>query len=374
MRDEMPPTEAPFWDRAIQLAERGRGFASPNPVVGCVIAKDGQVIGEGWHKRHGDLHAERVALADAAEKENDVTGATAYVTLEPCAHHGSQPPCADALVEAGIGEVVIGYGDPTEKTRGQGPRILREAGVKVRDADPETIQRCRLLVQDFLKVAATGRPLVTLKTAMSLDGKVATRTGDARWISGPESRELTHRWRAEMDSIAVGSGTFTADDPRLTARIEGEARQPARVIFDSGPVVTPGAALFEDIDEAPVVIVVNERTPSAKLEPLRDAGAAVIVSRGIDSSARFVNALEQLGEKGIGSMLLEGGPTLAGVAIASGEVDRAEFFIAPLIVGGGQGAVKGAGPELIRDAIRVPNMRVTRVGQDVLMSATLKSW
>lgn len=379
MRDEKPTSEAPFWDRAVQLAERGRGFASPNPVVGCVIAKEGQVIGEGWHKRHGDLHAERVALADAAEKGNDVSGAIAYVTLEPCAHHGSQPPCADALVESGIGEVVIGYGDPTEKTRGQGPRILREAGVKVRDADPETVRRCRDLIQDFLKVAATGRPLVTLKTAMSLDGKVATRTGDARWISGPESRELTHRWRAEMDSIAVGSGTFTADDPRLTARFEGESsrpepRQPARVIFDSGPVVTPSAALFEDIDEAPVVIVANERTPSAKLEPLRDAGAAVIISRGIDAQARFVDAIGQLGAKGIASMLLEGGPTLAGVAVAAGEVDRAEFFVAPLIVGGGQGAVKGAGPELIRDAIRVPDLRVTRVGQDVLMSATLKVW
>ena len=374
MRDEKPTAESPFWDRAIQLAERGRGFASPNPVVGCVIAQDGQIVGEGWHKRHGDLHAEWVALADAAERGNDVTGAVAYVTLEPCAHHGSQPPCADTLVESGIGEVVIGYGDPTEKTRGQGPRILREAGIKVRDADPADVRRCRTLIQDFLKVAATGRPLVTLKTAMSLDGKVATRTGDARWISGPESRALTHRWRAEMDSIAVGSGTFQADDPRLTARVEGEPRQPARVIFDTGPVVTPGAALFEDIDEAPVVIVASERTPSAKLEPLRDAGAAVIVSRGIDATARFVDALDQLGEKGIASMLLEGGPTLAGVAVVSGEVDRAEFFVAPLIVGGGQGAVKGPGPELIRDAIQVPNLRVSRVGQDVLMSATLKEW
>jgi diaminohydroxyphosphoribosylaminopyrimidine deaminase/5-amino-6-(5-phosphoribosylamino)uracil reductase len=374
MRDEKPTAEGPFWDRAIQLAERGRGFASPNPVVGCVIVREGRIIGEGWHKRHGDLHAERVALADAEARGNDVDGATAYVTLEPCAHHGSQPPCADALVEAGISDVVIGYGDPTEKTRGEGPRILREAGVKVRDADPDTIRRCRELIQDFLKVAATGRPLVTLKVAMSLDGKVATRTGDARWISGPESRELTHRWRAEMDSVAVGSGTFTADDPRLTARIDGDARQPARVIFDTGPVVTPGAALFEDIDEAPVVIVAAERTPTASLEPLRDAGAAVIVSRGIDSTARFVDALDQLGEKGIASMLLEGGPTLAGVAVASGEVDRAEFFVAPMIVGGGQGAVKGSGPELIRDAIRVPNLRVTRVGQDVLMSARLKEW
>ena len=374
MPAEKQPKETEIWDRALHLAERGRGFASPNPVVGCVIVKDGETIGEGWHKRHGDLHAERVALADTAERGNDPAGATAYVTLEPCAHHGSQPPCADALIEAGIGEVVIGYGDPTEKTKGLGPKRLREAGVKVGDADPEAVHRCRLLIQDFLKVSASGRPLVTLKTAMSLDGKVATHKGDSRWISAPESRELVHRWRAEADSVAVGSGTFLADDPRLTARTENEARQPARVIFDSGPVVTPDAAIFEDIDEAPVVIVASPSTPTAKLEPLSQAGARVIVSRGLGAAGRFSDALSQLGEMGIASMLLEGGPTLAGVAIASGEVDRIEVFVAPLIVGGGQSAVNGQGPELIRDAIRVPRLLTSRVGQDVLMSAHLKEW
>ncbi|MBK8295676.1 MAG: bifunctional diaminohydroxyphosphoribosylaminopyrimidine deaminase/5-amino-6-(5-phosphoribosylamino)uracil reductase RibD [Solirubrobacterales bacterium] len=322
MRTDQPPTETEIWDRALHLAERGRGFASPNPVVGCVIVRGGKMIGEGWHKRHGDLHAERVALADAAERGNDPSGATAYVTLEPCAHHGSQPPCAEALIDAGITEVVIGYGDPTGKTRGKGPKLLREAGVKVRDADAQAIHRCRMLIQDFLKVSATGRPLITLKTAMSLDGKVATKEGDSRWISGPESRKLVHSWRAKVDSVAVGSGTFLADDPRLTARTEGEARQPARVIFDSGPAVTPDAALFEDIDEAPVVIVASPSTPTEKLEPLREAGARILVSRGTGAVERFVEALTQLGEIGIASMLLEGGPTLAGVAIASGEVDR----------------------------------------------------
>ncbi|MGB0121038.1 MAG: bifunctional diaminohydroxyphosphoribosylaminopyrimidine deaminase/5-amino-6-(5-phosphoribosylamino)uracil reductase RibD [Solirubrobacterales bacterium] len=374
MRGEFQAGEAAIWDRAIQLAERGRGFASPNPVVGCVLVKDDAVVGEGWHKQHGDLHAERVALADAADKGNDVSGATAYVTLEPCAHHGSQPPCADALIEAAVGEVVIGYGDPTRKTRGIGPKRLRDAGIKVRDADPDAIHRCRMLIQDFLKVARTGRPQLILKFAMSLDGKIATSTGDSRWISGPESREMVHQWRAEVDAVAVGSGTFRADDPRLTARIEGEPRQPARVIFDSEPVVTTDAALFEDIDDAPVVIVATKHTPSDRLEKLREAGAAVVVSRGIDTVERFVNALEQLGEMGISSVLLEGGPTLAGVAIDSGEVDRVEVFVAPMIVGGGQGAIKGRGPDLIRDAIRLPHMLVTRVGQDVLMSANVREW
>lgn len=374
MSEDFPTGEAALWDRAIQLAERGRGFASPNPVVGCVLVRDGEIIGEGWHERHGDLHAERVALADAASKGNDVSGAVAYVTLEPCAHHGSQPPCSDALIDAGIGEVVIGYGDPTEKTRGIGPKKLREAGITVRDADPDAVHRCRMLIQDFLKVASVGRPLLILKSAMSLDGKVATHTGDARWISGPESRELVHRWRAEMDAVAVGSGTFRADDPRLTARITGEARQPARVIFDSGPLVTTDAALFEDIDDAPVVIVASERTPSEKLDPLREAGAVIVISRGVGAVDRFTNALDQLGGMGIGSVLLEGGPTLAGVAIASGEVDRYEVFVAPLVLGGGQEATRGQGPDLIRDAIRLPKMSVRQVGQDVLMTANLKEW
>ena len=374
MPTDTPTTEGQFWDRAIQLAERGRGAVSPNPAVGCVIVRDGEIVGEGWHKRHGDLHAERVALADAAEKGNDVAGSTVYVTLEPCAHTGRQPPCTDALIEAEVAEVVIGYGDPTEKTHGIGPRKLHDAGILVRDAEPEAVQRCRMLLQDFLKVNATGRPLVTLKTAMSLDGKVATRTGDSRWITGPESRELVHHWRAGMDAVAVGSGTFKADDPRLTARIDGVARQPARVIFDSAPAVTPDANLFDDIDDAPVIIVVTEATDTKRLEPLREAGAVIVTCRGRGPAARFKDALQHLGDLEMNSVLLEGGPSLAAAAVASGEVDRIEFFVAPLIIGGGRSAIEGEGPEMIADAVRVPNLLVTPVGQDVLMSATLKVW
>ena len=374
MRSDAPSPEGELWDRAIQLAKRGRGAVSPNPVVGCVIVKDGLVIGEGWHKARGDLHAERVALADAMARGNDVSGSAVYVTLEPCAHTGKQPPCADALVEAGVSEVVIGHGDPTEKTHGIGPKILRDAGIKVRDADPDAVERCGLLIQDFLKRAATGRPFIRLKSAMSLDGRVATRTGDARWISCPESRHLTHQWRAEMDAVAVGAGTFRADDPRLTARLDDVARQPVRVIFDSDPSATSDSAVFEDIDEAPVVFVVSEATDTARLEVLRDAGAAIVVSKGRGPAARFADALDRLGELGIASMLLEGGPRLASAALVSGEVDRIDFFVAPLIIGGGRSAIEGDGPEAIAEAIRVHNLLVTPVGQDVLMSATLKSW
>lgn len=376
MTAAQPTSEADYWQRAIQLAEHGLGWTSPNPAVGAVLVKDGRVIGEGWHRRHGELHAEREALADAERRGNDPAGATIFVTLEPCAHTGSQPPCADGLIEAGVGEVVIAAGDPTEKTRGVGPARLEDAGIRVRWAEGPAADAALALIQDFRKRALTGKPLVTLKMAMSLDGKVATRTGDSKWISGEESRALVHRWRAEMDAVAVGSGTLTADDPRLTARhTDGEpVRQPARVIFDSGLLITTGAALFADIDEAPLLIIAGPDPDPDRLAALETAGAEVIPVAGEGSGARFALAMEALGERGIGSLLLEGGPRLAGAALTAGEVDRTEIFIAPLILGGGRPATEGSGPELMEEATRVPKMRIGRVGQDVLMSSTIRTW
>jgi diaminohydroxyphosphoribosylaminopyrimidine deaminase/5-amino-6-(5-phosphoribosylamino)uracil reductase len=376
MSDGQPTFEADIWQRAIQLAGHGIGWTSPNPAVGAVLVQDGKVIGEGWHHRHGELHAEREALADASRRGNDVSGATIYVTLEPCAHHGSQPPCADGLIEAGIAEVVIAAEDPTAKTRGKGPGRLEEAGVRVRWADQRVADAAVGLIQDFRKRAITGKPLVTLKMAMSLDGKVATRTGDSKWISGEESRALVHRWRAEMDAVAVGSGTVLADDPRLTARhTDGDpVRQPARVIFDSRLRTTPDAALFEDVEEAPILIISGPEPDLEKVASLESSGAEVIPVEGEDSGRRFGNAMLALGEREIGSVLLEGGPALAGAAVSAGEVDRTEIFVAPLILGGGRSATEGDGPELMERATRVPEMRVGRVGQDVLMTSTIRTW
>jgi len=369
-----------FWERAIELAERGRGLTSPNPTVGAVLVRDGEIVGEGWHRRHGELHAEREALADAARRGRDPRGATAYVTLEPCAHHGTQPPCADALIEAGVARVVIGCDDPTGKTAGIGPERLAAAGVEVEWAEGEPAARCRGLVQDFRKRALTGKPLVTLKLAMTLDGKVATRTGDSRWITGPEARALVHRWRAEMDAVAVGSGTFAADDPRLTVRPEdheglaGELRQPTRVVFDSRATVAPGAALLADVEAAPVVIVAGPGADRDRVAALEAAGASVIATGGGPPGERLAEALAALGSRRISSLLLEGGPTLAGVALTAGEVDRVEAFVAPLVLGGGRAAVEGEGPELIADAVRAPELLVERVGQDVRMSARITEW
>ncbi|MCO5315402.1 MAG: bifunctional diaminohydroxyphosphoribosylaminopyrimidine deaminase/5-amino-6-(5-phosphoribosylamino)uracil reductase RibD [Solirubrobacterales bacterium] len=371
-----------IWDRAVELAERGRGHASPNPCVGAVLVRDGRLIGEGWHRRRGGLHAEREALADARVRGEDPAGAAMYVTLEPCAHHGSQPPCSEALIEAGIAEVVIGSDDPTEKTAGIGPRQLEQAGITVRRADDEAADRCRGLVQDFRKMAATGRPLVLLKLAMTLDGRVATRTGDSRWITGPEARTVVHRLRAHCDAVAVGSGTFSGDDPRLTVRPEehpdaaadSELRQPTRVLFDSGPVVTPDAALFDDIETAPLVIVTKPSADPERSAELEGAGATVIRTGVGTPAERFREALDRLGEKRIASVLLEGGPTLAGAALAAGEVDRAEIFVAPLLLGGGMPAIAGEGPDLISEATRAEDLRISRVGQDVHMSARINLW
>jgi diaminohydroxyphosphoribosylaminopyrimidine deaminase/5-amino-6-(5-phosphoribosylamino)uracil reductase len=212
--------------------------------------------------------------------------------------------------------------------------------------------------------------------AMSLDGKVATRSGDSKWISGEESRALVHRWRAEMDAVAVGSGTLLADDPRLTARhTDGDpVRQPARVIFDSKLVTTAQAALFEDIGEAPVLIVTGPEPDPERASALEAAGAELIPLGGEGAEERFGAAMEALGSRGIGSVLLEGGPGLAGAAVTAGEVDRTEIFVAPLILGGGRTATEGPGPELMEGATRVPELRVGRVGQDVLMSSTIRTW
>ncbi|HEY3435934.1 MAG TPA: bifunctional diaminohydroxyphosphoribosylaminopyrimidine deaminase/5-amino-6-(5-phosphoribosylamino)uracil reductase RibD, partial [Solirubrobacterales bacterium] len=232
MKAELTATDQAHLRRALELAEGGRGRVSPNPLVGAVIVRQGTVIGEGFHAELGGLHAERAALADCRERGEDPAGATMYVTLEPCAHEGRQPPCVEAILEAGIGRVVIASEDPSEKAAGRGPGILRDGGVEVGFATGAEATAARRLNQPFRKHAKTGLPLVILKMAMSLDGRTSTAPGDSPWISGPESREMVHGWRAECDAIAIGIGTALADDPLLTARVDG-ARQPLRVVFDS---------------------------------------------------------------------------------------------------------------------------------------------
>jgi diaminohydroxyphosphoribosylaminopyrimidine deaminase / 5-amino-6-(5-phosphoribosylamino)uracil reductase len=310
--------------KALELAERGRGRVSPNPLVGAVVARDGEAIGEGWHAELGELHAERAALADCRSKGNDPAEATMYVTLEPCAHTGRQPPCVEAILEAGIARVVIASDDPSEKAAGRGPGILRDGGVEVEFAAGEEATAARLLNQPFRKHARTGLPLVTLKLAMSLDGRTSTPPGDSPWISSEQSRELVHRWRAESDAIAVGIGTVLADDPLLTTRTP-EARQPTRVVFDRQARLPLDSQLLKTLDQSPVLVIVS---PDSDASHIRDAGADVLVADGIAA------ALAELGRRNITSLFLEGGPKLAAGFADAGQIDEARVFVAPVLLAG----------------------------------------
>ncbi len=359
--------------RAIALAENGRGRVSPNPMVGAVVVLDGKVIGEGFHAAYGGPHAERAALADCV---TDPRGATMYVSLEPCCHHGQTPPCTDAILEAGIARVVVASDDPTEKASGRGLGILRDEGVEVVVADGEPAMRARRLNQAFRKHARTGRPHVLFKSAMTLDGKVATRTGDSKWISGEESRLLSHHWRAERDAVVVGIGTALADDPQLNARIGGEPRQPRRVVFDSEGRLPLDSQLVRGAPELSLTVVVGRAASRLQTDALEVAGAEVIVATGENEPARVRSALDQLGAAGVTSILLEGGPKLAGAFLDAGEVDEIRLFLAPVVVGGSNARdpLEGEGVERIAEATRALTLDVERIADDVLISARLREW
>jgi diaminohydroxyphosphoribosylaminopyrimidine deaminase/5-amino-6-(5-phosphoribosylamino)uracil reductase len=381
MKSQLTSTDRAHLTRALELAERGRGRVSPNPLVGAVVVRDGEAIGDGFHAELGDLHAERAALADCRAKGNDSAGATLYVTLEPCAHQGRQPPCTEAILEAGISRVVIASEDPSEKAAGRGPGILRDGGVEVEFAAGEEATAARLLNQPFRKHARTGLPLVTLKLAMSLDGQTSTAPDDSPWISGEKSRELVHRWRAESDAIAVGIGTVLADDPLLTARAP-EARQPIRVVFDREARLPLDSQLLRSLDDSPVLVVVS---PEADASALRDAGAEIVVADGIEA------ALADLGRRNITSLFLEGGPTLAAAFQAVGQLDEARTFVAPVLLGQVDSRARGADaggprteakpPPAAPPAVATGPARLTPlshavepVADDVLITARYKEW
>jgi diaminohydroxyphosphoribosylaminopyrimidine deaminase / 5-amino-6-(5-phosphoribosylamino)uracil reductase len=357
------------------------------------------------------LHAERAALADAAARGEEAAGATMYVTLEPCAHHGRQPPCSEAVIEAGIGRVVIAGDDPTGKADGKGPRQIHDAGIEVEfiagvypggtgraDADPaatgeaaetaraggesaEIARAARLLNQPFRKHGRTGLPWVMLKTAMSLDGRTATPPGTSPWISGERSRELVHVWRGECDAIAVGIGTVLADDPLLTARLPG-ARQPTRVVFDSHARLPLDSRLLATTEEAPVLVVTGPEAETERIAALRDKGAETIVVGGGAPGDRAAAALVELGRHGLTSLMLEGGATLIAAFAAAGEIDEARVFVAPLLLGGPAPGAPELTPSGRESSAPVPaSFRLDgaagepeRVGEDTLIRTRFKEW
>ncbi|HEY5389335.1 MAG TPA: bifunctional diaminohydroxyphosphoribosylaminopyrimidine deaminase/5-amino-6-(5-phosphoribosylamino)uracil reductase RibD [Solirubrobacteraceae bacterium] len=367
-------TDLELLERAIELARNGTGRTNPNPVVGAVIAIDDDVVGEGWHEEIGGAHAEVNAIA--ACHGADLSAATLYVSLEPCCHQGRTPACTEAILAAGIRRVVVASDDPTEKASGRGLGILRDEGVEVVVADGELARSARLLNQAFRKHARTGRPWVLFKSAMTLDGKVATRDGDSKWISGVESRELAHHWRASVDAVVIGIGTALTDDPQLTARVDNVHRQPRRVVFDSLARLPLSSQLVEGVSEVPLTVVVSRAAARADTDALEAAGAEVIVATGENEPARIRSGLDQLGALGVASILLEGGPHLAGAFLDAGEIDEVRLFLAPMLLGGrsARDPLEGEGVERIAEAISALTLDCERVGEDLLISARLREW
>jgi diaminohydroxyphosphoribosylaminopyrimidine deaminase / 5-amino-6-(5-phosphoribosylamino)uracil reductase len=357
------PADLVHLERCSELADLGARTAAPNPMVGCVLVRDGVVIGEGWHERPGLPHAEAVALAAAG----DAAGATAYVSLEPCAHHGRTPPCADALAAAGVARVVIAAGDPDPRTNGRGVEVLRAAGVTVELAGGDIERRTRLQNAGFRALTLLGRPHVTYKAAASLDGRTATRGGESRWISSPDSRRLVHEWRARAGAVAVGIGTALADDPQLTARdCDPPAdRQPLRVVFDRDGRLPLDSALVRDAPSGAVAIVCRPGAPG--MAALQHAGVEAIEA---DSAAE---GLAALGARDVSTLLVEGGPRLAGALITEGLVDRVAVFVAPKVLGGGgPGIVEGWAPERLADAPAGLGLSSRQVGPDTLLVTELR--
>lgn len=351
--------------RAIALARRGEGFTSPNPLVGCVLVKDGEVIAEGYHPRPGEEHAEAMALRLAGPRAR---GATAYVTLEPCNHHGRTPPCADALIRAGIVRVVYGAPDPNPLAEG-GARSLRAAGIAA-ERGPCS-HACAELIRPWAFSLSSDRPWVVAKLAVSLDGMSATRTGESKWITGPQARARGHDLRQRTGAILVGIGTVMADDPGLDPRPEGLTPAPSlKVVFDS-QLRTPATARFLTTP-GPALVIGHETAPESRADKLLAAGAEVLRFPGNRQQPDLGAALHSIRTRGINEVMIEGGPALLGTAFDQGLIDEVWAFIAPLLIGGGQNGIRSDGPAALGDALRLTDVTTESLGPDLLVRGITK--
>jgi len=341
--------------RAIEISRRGEGAVEPNPMVGCVLVRDGKVIGEGWHEKFGDHHAEVNAIGNATE---DVAGATAYVTLEPCSHHGKTPPCCQALIDAKVSKVVVAVEDPDPRVAGQGIAALRTAGASGTAGIEVTTgllnAEAKSVLAPYLKRATTGRPWVIAKWAMTIDGKIATESGDSQWISNERSRSIVHQIRGRVDAIMVGSGTAAADDPMLNARPEDSAkvlRTALRVVLDSSASLSHDSQLAKTADQYPTLLAVGPDADTAKLEQLKAQGVEVFDSKLATHEERLDELLQELASRGVTNLLVEGGGGLLGLLNNLNQIDEVHAFIGPKLVGGrGTLPVVGSGLARIADS------------------------
>nr|WP_319491398.1 bifunctional diaminohydroxyphosphoribosylaminopyrimidine deaminase/5-amino-6-(5-phosphoribosylamino)uracil reductase RibD [uncultured Desulfobacter sp.] len=361
--------------RALDLAARGKGFTSPNPCVGAVVVKDDQIIGQGFHPKAGGPHAEVVAIDDAAASHPDaLPGSTIYVTLEPCNHFGKTPPCTHKILNAGISRVVIACKDPNP-VAGGGVEFLREKGIEVVSG---VMQREALtLIEDFVwNVQNDKTPFVTLKCAATLDGFIATRTGDSQWITSGASRSFGHELRHQNDAILIGSGTLHADNPSLTARIEGkQTRDPARIILDTRLTIPEDAKVVTQKSSAPTIIVTGPDCDPTKIQRLQDRGGQVIECRVFENFLDLNDLMLKLRNLCITSLLIEGGGRVAASALAAGIVNKVCYFVAPKMMGGNDGipVFNGMGPERIKDVFELTRVSTRQFGSDMLFTGYIDS-
>ena len=358
-----------FMERALALAAVARGHTSPNPMVGAVVVRDGVIVGEGYHRRAGEAHAEVEALRQAGERAR---GATLYVTLEPCAHYGRTPPCTTAVREAGVAEVHMAMLDPNSRVAGRGRAELEAAGIRTFVGE-----EARRLNEVFIKHITTGVPFVTAKFAMSLDGKIATCRGDSQWISCESSRGEVHALRAQHDAVMVGVGTLLADDPQLNVRLGAPPvatdppRQPSRIVVDSRARTPLGARVLDPATGGHTIVCVSDLAPATAVEALRQRDVEVLVVPCLDGLVDLAAVLEVLGRRQITSVLLEGGGMLLASAFARGLVDKVVAYVAPLIIGGDRAPspVRGEGALSLAEAVRLRDLDVGCVGTDVRLVA-----
>lgn len=360
--------EEQFMKRAIELAKQGAGWTAPNPLVGAVVVKNGRVIGEGYHRKYGELHAERNALATCSE---DPAGATLYVTLEPCCHYGKTPPCTEIIIEKKIAKVVIGSRDPNPKVAGKGARILREHGIEV--MEDYMREACDALNPVFFHYITTKTPYVVLKFAMTLDGKIATRTGASKWITGEAARNHVHQLRGRYAGILAGIGTVLADDPMLNCRIDG-AHQPLRIILDSQLRIPMGSRLVRSAKEYPLLIVCNESNRdreegASRIQKLEEAGAKVWTLPEKNGHPDLNVLMQRLGEEKIDSVLIEGGGTVNEAALKAHIVHHVYAYIAPKIFGGedAKTPVEGSGIRLPQECAQLRLAKITVLLNDMLL-------
>lgn len=356
--------------RAVELAKKGRGNVSPNPLVGAVIVKNNRIIGEGFHEKYGENHAEVNAFKNATE---DVTGADMYVTLEPCSHYGHTPPCARAIIEHKIKRVYVGLKDPNPKVSGKGIQMLRDAGIEVIEDYCE--KECRNNNQIFLKYITTGLPYVVMKYAMTLDGKICTYTGDSKWVTNEVSRNNVQQLRNDLKAIMVGINTVLKDDPQLTCRLTNGIN-PIRIIADSKLIIPDNAKVLNTNDKSKCMIATTCKADSQKIDKLKSQGIDIIICNEKNNSIDLKDLMKKLGKLKIDSILLEGGGTLNYSMLSDGFIDYVKAYIAPKILGGKDSLtpVEGKGFELMSEAIKLNEISIEKFQNDICILGYLRRY